>query len=217
MSTHPCGLRVETSLEVTLELYDNEAAWSSRLEGCVRRVGFDDVFTTGAEPTAIEADRYAELGLILTAPSQGGQYVHPDFGLPQDFIAVSQPNVFAPGPKNVGSDRGGYRTTATFEVESVIGSVAGFGAYFLDTDYPELKVSGFTAYDGRRRPLGPFAEVSGASASRLFLGVVAVLRGTPVAAIHRVELETGDGWVGAAELNEVVALDDVLFGIPAIP
>lgn len=211
---HPCGHRVSSSDAIQLEVYTSSLAWAARLEGCVRVIGFDDV-PVDVAPVSISSDRYADQGLVLTAPGGGGQYVHPNFGLPSDFRAVSEPNVFAPGPKNTELDRGGYRTLATFTVLGRSASVAGLGAFFLDTDYPEIKTSGFTAFDGRRRALGPFAEISGPSGSRLFLGVVAVLEGEPVAAIRSVELETGDGWVEAAELNEVVALDDLMFTRPA--
>lgn len=214
-SEHPCGHRLTGSGPVTLEVHTSSVTWGARLEGCYERVGFDDVAVSNA-PVAIASDRYASRGLILTAPNRGGQYVHPDFGLPSDFRAVSAPNVFAPGPKNSESDRGGYRTLATFVVGGRAARVAGLGAFFLDTDYPHIKLSGLTARDARGQELGPFEAVSGPSGSRLFLGVIAVSGERPVAAIHSVELETGDGWVEAAELNEVVALDDVVFALPSL-
>lgn len=212
---HPCGHRLSGADSVRLEVHTSSAAWAARLEGCFERVDFDDVMVAGG-PVAIAADHYATRGLILTAPDRGGQFVHPDFGLPLDFRAVSAPNVFAPGPKNSESDRGGYRTLATFVVGGRAARVAGLGAFFLDTDYPELKLSGLTARDARGQDLGPFESVSGPSGSRLFLGLITLSGDQPVAAIHSVQLESGDGWVEAAELNEVVALDDVVFAIPSV-
>lgn len=211
---HPCGLRPESSSAMTLEIYRSKDEWAARLEGCVRTVSFDDV-EVGAAPVLIATDRYAASGLVLTSADQGGQFVHTDFGLPADFPPVSAPNIFAPGPENTATSPGGHRTFATFLHEGTRANVAGFGAYFIDTDYPEIKLSGLTAYDGQRRLIGPFTDTRGPSGSQLFLGVVSVLNGEPVAGIHEVEIGTGDGWVGAASLYEVVALDDVMFGIPA--
>ena len=163
-TNHPCGVKVESGSGVTLEVYDSFQTWAGRLEGCVRTVGFDDV-DVASTPLRIESDHYASLGLILTAANAGGQYVHPDFGLPADFPAVSVPNVYAPGPPDTPNSPGGHETTATFVVDGRPAKVAGFGAYFLDTDYPDIKLSGLTAFDGQRRPLGPFADVQGPALS----------------------------------------------------
>ena len=199
------------SAATVIETYTDRAAFEARL-GVVRVVDFDDVDETDSiDPSPFAADRYAPtLGIVITG--EDGQYASRGFGFPEDFMPLSAPNMYAPGPID-NTFGGGNETTVTFSAAGSPAAVAGFGAAFID---PDLSVSGFTALDPVGATLGSVA-VPAADGSTLFRGLVTVdaLSGEPVAAIAEVHLVTGTGWP-AGLVNDGVPLDDFVFAPPAI-
>jgi hypothetical protein len=206
------------SADVALELYTSASAFVERVVG-VRVVDFDDVDTL-ADPdafTAFASDRYlASHGISIAGTA--GQYASRGFGYPADYVAVSSPNVYAPGPPaafGAPPGSGGRDTDVTFRVERSAAAVSGFGVWFIDADFPGVGASSFTIYDTVGDELGTTGTVSGPNASQLFVGVVAVDTGSqqPTPAIARVHIVNGSGWPDV-DANEGVVLDDLTFPAP---
>ena len=93
--------------------------------------------------------------------------------------------------------------------------MAGFGAVFIDADYPRLGPSSLKAFDGDGNLLGTTGTISGRDTSQLFRGVIAVDvdSGKPVPVIARVRIVSGDEWPSANN-SEGVVLDDLVFSRP---
>jgi hypothetical protein len=199
------------SAATIVETYTDRASFEARL-GVVRVVDFDDVVETDSiDPSAFAADRYAAtLGIVITG--EDGQYASQDFGFPDDFMAASGPNMYAPGPIDdfVG---GGNETTVTFSLAGSPAAVAGFGAAFID---PDLPASAMTILDSGGGTLGS-VTLPAADGTTLFRGLVTVddTTGEPVAAIAEVDIVSGTGWP-AGLVNDGVPLDDFVFGTPAV-
>jgi hypothetical protein len=196
------------SAATVVETYTARAAFEARL-GIVRVVDFDDVDETDSGPTPFAADRYAAtLGIVITG--EGGQYASRDFGFPDDFVAVSAPNMYAPGPVD-NTAQGANETTVTFSAGASPALVAGFGAAFVDPDDPG---SGFTVRDPLGATLGS-VFVPAADGSTLFRGIVTVddLTNEPVAAIARVDVVSGTAWPENLAADGV-PLDDFVFAMP---
>jgi tetratricopeptide (TPR) repeat protein len=211
----PRPVKTETP-GVWAEVYTDRAAFDERLGGEVRVVDFDDVATgkTDAEPFA--ADRYKEkFGVVITGTD--GQYAGRAFGYPADYPPKSKPNSYAPGPKPGKGKAEGFTTRVTFAAgdnRDKAGAVAGFGAVFIDADYPNLGPCALTVHGAGGRVLAAERGFSGASGSQLFRGVVTVdAGGKPVAAIRSVTLVNGNGWPASGSA-EGVTLDDFAFGEP---
>jgi hypothetical protein len=206
------------SADFALELYTSAPAFVERVGG-VLIVDFDDVDTL-ADPnafTAFASDRYlASHGISITGTE--GQYASQGFGYPGDYLAVSSPNVYAPGPTatfGAPSGSGGHDTDVTFRAEGTDAAVSGFGVWFIDADFPGVGASSFTLYDAVGGEIGTTGTVSGPNASQLFVGVVAIDTGThqPTPAIARVHIVNGSGWPDV-DANEGVVLDDLTFPAP---
>lgn len=206
-----------TGTAVTLEVYTDRAQFEARLQGCLELVDFDDVDTSGPEMVSIAADRYAGRGIIITGTD--GQYVDESFDYPDAFPPLSPPNMYAPGPPALSSDpsgTGGHETQVSFVACDEPAAVAGFGAVFIDADYPAIGQSSLTVYDEAGNVLHE-EPVSGGNAEPLFRGVVAVDGdGKPVSGIHKVRLVNGNNWVRVLE-GEGVTLDDFVFSVPRAP
>ncbi len=204
--------------DFALELYTSAPAFVERV-GVVGVVDFDDVDTL-ADPnafTAFASDRYlASYGISIVGTE--GQYASQGFGYPGDYLPVSSPNVYAPGPTAaVGAPpgSGGHDTDVTFRAEGTDAVVSGFGVWFIDADFPDVAASSFTIYDAAGDEIGTTGRVSGPNASQLFVGVVAVDTGShqPTAVIARVHIVNGSGWPDV-DANEGVVLDDLTFPAP---
>jgi hypothetical protein len=199
--------------DVTVHSYEDKAEFEDALAGfsCLLVVDFDDVDVDGDEPVEIEADRYLESHGIRIE-GDGEQYVHTDFGLPDDFgDPPSEPNLFAPGPMAQGGDDGGYETTVTFSVDGRGAGVAAFSAMFVDADRPQQGPSGMTVLGDDRVELDEVMGVQSSGGGATFLGFVAVDGdGRPGPAIRQIEIVNGDEWVGLDQ-SEDVALDDFTF------
>jgi|GEM_PF-3052704 len=211
----------------TIEVFTDRASFVTRLggAGAVQTVGFDDVDTSTGQWTAFAPDRYqASHGLDLTGES--GQYASRTFASPAEFLPVSAPNMYAPGPIDTSSASGvagGNGTTATFFSAGATARTAGFGCFFIDADWPNWPSAGagactLTAYDGNGNVLGTTGQVVTADAQSRFAGLVAVDSGTglPTDAIARVHITNGSGWPSNQD-NEGAVVDDVVFGVPAAP
>jgi len=189
------------------EVYTDRSAFEARVIAW-EEIDFDDIPTSGSEFVAFEADRYASLGVRIEGATGGGQYVSRDFLFPADFVPSSSPNVYAPGPI---ADQTGTNTTTivTFDNGAGSQSVVGFGCVFIDADYPQYGPSTLQAFDSNGSFLADVGVVSGANASQLFRGIVAVDAETdlPVPAIARVEIVSGSEWP-SVDVNEGVVLDD---------
>jgi hypothetical protein len=220
-----CGLAIASaSAAITIEVSTDQAQFIARLGGAaaVRTVGFDDVDTSTGDWTAFAVDRYqASHGLRLTGES--GQYASRAFGSPAEFIPVSSPNTYAPGPvdtRSTSGTAGGNETTATFSVAGGAARTAGFGCFFVDADWPDWPTAGagactLTAYDQAGNALGTSGPVVTPGAQSRFAGLVAVDSGSglPTTAIARVHLTNGSGWPCNDE-NEGAVIDDVVFATP---
>jgi hypothetical protein len=207
-----------TAFGVTVETFTDRAAFEARL-GTVSVVDFDDIDTSASDPVAFDADRYAaSTGMVITG--EGGQYVSRSFTFPSDFTPTSPPNLYAPGP--VGED-GANDTDVTFVSGGAPTLVAGFGAVFVDADFPGIQESGIAIFDAANQELAA-RTIDGGDGSQLFLGLVTVDEesGQPVAAIRRAHVVSGSEWP-ARDVGEGVALDDFVSGgaatvvLPATP
>ncbi len=208
------GLGSVVQADVVLEPHLDAASFEARLGGVTNLVDFDDIPTANDDAVPFAADRYKlSEGIVITAGS-GGQYVSRTFEWPADFIPVSAPNMYAPGPV------GGITsiTDVTFFEGEEPALVAGFGAFFIDADWPGIAPAYLSVYDAQDQLLGASGTVSGSNASQLFAGLVAVDADTGQLApiIARVRLVTGDGWPATND-NEGVALDNFLFSPPVVP
>jgi hypothetical protein len=187
--------------------YENALAGFS----CLLNVDFEDVDVPGDEPVAIEADRYLASHFVRIE-GDGSQYVHTDFGLPNDFPeAPSGNNLFAPGPIAEGSDPGGFETSVTFVRDDTVAGVAAFSAVFVDADRPEQGESGIAVMGRGGNILAEETGFSGDNASQIFVGFVARdADGRPGPGIIQVEINNGSEWVGLNDAEDV-ALDDLSF------
>jgi len=199
-----------------IERYSSVASFKARLAGFpVKTVNFDTIATSGSANVAFPAGRYkTNFGMIITG--EGGQYASRDFGSPGDFVPASLPNMYAPGPIDMSGTSGaagGNETTVTFFAGAAKIRAAGFGCYFIDADWPGDGPSSMQIYNSQGTKLADSGTVVTADAKRVFVGFVAVNAATnlPVAAISRVHIVNGSGWLGN-DWNEGVALDNFMAG-----
>ncbi len=199
--------------DVTVQAYEDPDDFEDALVGfsCLLTVDFDDVDADGDDPVSIDAERYlASHGIRIEG--DGEQYVHTDFGLPDDFEdAPSEPNLYAPGPMAEGNDEGGHETTVTFSVGGVGAGVAAFSAMFVDADRPDRGPSGMRILGAGMVELDELMGVESNGGGATFLGFVATdADGRPGPAIRQIDIVNGDEWAGLNE-SEDVALDDFTF------
>ena len=205
---------------VQLEFYSSEAAFLERLATeTLHIIGFDDVETL-PDPTSFTpfaSDRYlASDGIEIIGAE--GQYASQGFVWSDEFVPVSAPNTYAPGPIapiDAPAYSGGH-DTAVLPGGLVGGqALSAFGCWFIDADYPNLGASGFSVYGAGNAYLGETGVVSGPNASQLFAGVVAVDADTQQLApvITRVHIVNGGGWP-TVDAGEGVVLDDFTFPTP---
>lgn len=196
---------------VVFETYTDRPAFEARL-GSVQVIDFDDIDTSQQDPAAFAADRYeAATGAVITGATDEGQYASRGFGFPGEFDAVSNPNVFAPGP--ISAVTGTNTTTrVTFSDGGAPGVVAGFGAFFIDADFPQLGPSSLGVFDADGGFLAEIDPISGGNGSQLFRGIVAVddVTDQPIAAIGSAQLVSGDEFP-SVDVSEGVVLDDFVF------
>jgi hypothetical protein len=107
-----------------------------------------------------------------------------------------------------------------FLVAGAPGLVAGFGAVFVDADFPGLGPSSLTVLDAQGQFLFEIDSISGSNGSQLFRGIVAVDEGSnqPVALIGMIgsaQLVSGSEWPDV-DVNEGVVLDDFVFATPVL-
>lgn len=220
----PGSIRIETSTE--------KATFEACLKQPIRTVNFDDIDTSHPDPVPFDSDRYAASAGIIIKGTQG-QYVDESFALPDDLIPSSSPNMYVPGPKATAfrrsaqvlseplfrpircpSSLGGYQTQVTFVAGGSAAAVAGFGAVFVDADYPRSGACMIRAFDCSGNELVSWSGFSGENGSKLFRGIVALNdKGQPVPAIARVEIINGSEWPHA-NAGDAVALDDFVFSAP---
>jgi len=207
----PLTARAETVIAV----FTDRVAFEKRLGGRLHVIGFDDVQTKDGTPVEFRHDRYLNAtGAIINAQAEGGQFVSRGFGQPNDFVPSSAPNMYAPGP--IPGKTGEARVTSvTFFVERREGVVAGFGAVFIDADYPRLGPSSLEAFDSDGKLLGTTGTIAGRHASQLFRGIIAVDAdsGKPVPVVAEVRIVSGDQWPPLL-VREGVVLDDFVFSRP---
>lgn len=197
---------------VVYEVYTSRSNFEARLGGDVSVIDFDDIATPPAAPVAFDADRYeATTGATIMGATDEGQYVGRSFGFPADFPASSLPNVYAPGP--VATVTGTNTTTlVTFTFGGQAAQISGFGAVFIDADFPQLGPSSLAFFDEQQQLLFDSGAISGPNASQVFRGVIAAddSSGNPVTAISRVRLISGCEWP-TVDVCEGVVLDDFVF------
>ncbi len=200
--------------EVLIELYTDRAKFDARL-GETRVIGFDDLETTGTEPVPFKADRYRQEGILITGSDE--QFAGRSFSYPSDYVPTSKPNMYAPGPRakpDDGKDEGGHETDVTFVAGGRPAAVAGFGAVFIDADYPGLGPCRLGVFGRDGKLLAEDKPITGPSGKGVFRGMIAVdSSGRPVSVLRRFHIVSGSGWpeVYAAE---GVTLDDFVFGVP---
>ncbi len=208
---------------IAVETFTELQPFLARLEGCVRTIDFDDIPTSStAPPASFLPDRYVDRGVRIEG--EGGQYVHPDFGYPDNFApAESLPNSYAPGP--ISHDLslegpGGFHTQLTFFARSgartFAARVAGVGAWFIDTDYSNHAQTGIAISGAEQGRLGFIGDEQGENGNHLFRGIVTVeaTSGDPVSAIFQAEVVNGTGWVGLGPNDEIVSVDDLKVSQP---
>jgi len=200
---------------VGIEASSDRDAFAVRLKQTIRRVDFDDVDTSDAGPVPFESDRYASTAGIVIKGTEG-QYAVRSFG-GDTMKPGSPPNMYAPGPLATSSDpppRGGHRSEITFVANGSKAVVAGFGAVFIDADWPRIGPCTIRAFDRRGKELGSWTGFSGPDGSKLFRGIIAVDdKGQPVPAIARIEMINGNEWPSVG-IGEGVPLDDFVFSAP---
>src|SRR5262249_30091727 len=131
--------------KIRIEIYTDQAEFERRMTS-IQSVNFDDIrLKDPHDHASFAADRYASKGVIIAGAGGGGQYVSGDFGLSNDFKAISPPNLFAPGP--VGQNPGANSTDVSFTVNNRPGQVCGFGLKFVDVDYRNSCPSAIEVFD----------------------------------------------------------------------
>jgi len=202
---------------VNVEVYHSAKNFKARLAGThpVKVVNFDRIDTSSKLIVPFKPERFRmKLGMVITG--EGGQYVSRDFDAPRQFIPVSRPNMYAPGPVDWTSTTGtagGNETDVTFFAWDAALPAAGFGCYFLDADFPLFGPSSLQIYEAGDFLVGDSGPVETPNAGKAFFGFVTVdpITNEPVAAITRAHIVNGSGWAGNAE-NEGTALDNFMAG-----
>lgn len=195
---------------------DRDAFEAALADLCVQVIDFDDIDTSGKGPASFAADRYAaSTGAVITGTD--GQFADEAFSFPTDFVPTSAPNMYAPGPVNGVDDAGGFETDITFVDGANAGCVAGFGAVFIDADFPGIARSSLAAFSADDTQLDLNDTFDGANGSQLFIGVIATDdAGNLVPVISRVHLVNGNEWP-ERDTDEGVTLDDFVFDRPDGP
>jgi hypothetical protein len=200
---------------LSIELYTDRSKFEARVDGRVHVVDFDDIDTSMADVVPFAEDHYKGKGILIKG--QDGQFVSRTFLYDDDYVPTTKPNMFAPGPranKDAGPSDGGNQTTVTFLSQGELSATRGFGAIFIDADFPKQGACKLAIFDRSGKELAVEQGFSGENASILFRGMIAVDQtGKPVPAIARVQLINGSGWPEVSEA-EGVTLDDFIFGIP---
>ena len=202
---------------ITIEIYTDRSSFEARLGGSVSVVDFDDINASTQDFVAFNSDRYKDsLGIVITGTD--GQYASESFGFPEDYVPSSPPNMYAPGPMTDDSS-GGHETEVTFIVGGEAAVVAGFGAVFIDTDFPDFGPSGISVFGENGVKWAEEEGFLGGEGEGLFRGMVAVAEnGEPTPAIFRVELINGNSWAATTSTCcEGVTLDDFVFSLPSAP
>jgi hypothetical protein len=202
---------------VIFEVYNNTAAFDSRLGFAPRVVNFDDLDTSETDPLPFPSNQYKySHGLLIEG--EDGQFASSTFDPGSNMPPTSLPNEYAPGPESDVTGQGGNVTDFKFFDGVVPGVVAGFGVFFIDPDNPGDGPSSFSLFGASNNLLTSSGTVSGGDGSQIFRGIIAIDDGTnqPTAVIARANVITGDGWAGNPD-NEAVALDDVRFPQPQTP
>lgn len=208
---NPGGTRVGP-----VEIFTDRAKFEARLKK-VQVIDFEDVQTPDARDAVAEfaADRYADKGVLIKGAA--GQFAGRQFSYPANYRPTSGVNVMAPGPQAPGNARvgaGGKETAVTFTLGGRGGTVAGFGANFIDVNYPGIAPSGLVVYDVNGKELARKLDLRGSTGQAVFVGVVAVAPdGQVTPAIGKVMLYNGSGWPQVYN-NEGVVLDDFVFSPP---
>jgi hypothetical protein len=181
---------------VTVVRFIDAAAFASYLSNQVRVVGFDDVDTTlSSAPVAIAADRYAaSYGIVIAGEGGGGQYVDDSFGWPLEYVPVSCPNMYSPGPTALNETTAPRATNVTFQTDSgAPGCVAGFGAEFIDVDFTDIAHSSLAVSDPAGAQLDLDSGFSSSNGGHLFRGMVTTdAAGHVVSAIGSARLVNGN-------------------------
>ncbi len=205
-----------TLSNVRIKVMRDRREFERLLQGSRQLVDFDDIDTSRADIVPLEADRYANQGIVIRG--QSGQFASRTFGHPAQFPPVTRPNSFAPGPKakkpHTANNPGGNKTNVTFTVEDRPGLASGFGVTFIDADWPSEGQCSITVFgwDGRELAVGD--NISGPSGGGVFVGIVAMdEQGNLIPAISKVKIVNGSGWP-SNEKVEGVTLDDLLFSLP---
>jgi hypothetical protein len=178
-------------------------------------VDFDCIDTTpDGGAVAFPSELFAPaLGVVITGADAGGQYVHPHFGYPTQYQPVSAPNLYAPGPvMDVMGSSGAPATDVTFLAAGGPGCAAGFGASFIDADFPGISPSTVSAFSAQGALLHTAAAPLTVNAGASFVGLITVDdAGIPVPGLSRARVVNGNVWPGQV-CCEGVALDDFVFG-----
>jgi hypothetical protein len=199
---------------ILFETYNSRSAFEARLGGNPSVIDFEDIDTSVIDPRQFSTDRYRDsTGAIIRGETDEGQYASRSFGFPSDFPPTSGVNIYAPGP--VGLVVGTNTTTlVTFLSGGQPAAVTGFGAVFIDADFPGLGPSSLSVFDLEDSFLATTGTISGGNASQLFRGIVAVddATDTPTPVIGLVELVSGNAWPTVETFDsEGVVLDDFVF------
>lgn len=199
----------------TIQLFTNRIAYEAALGGTITAVDFDCIdtsSTSSSAPVLFSSTLFESThGAIISGSS--GQYADDDFLYSAtDYFPSSSPNMYAPGPRvDINGPSQNPMTDVTFAQG---GCVSGFGAVFIDADFPGIAESSITAYHSGGAVLLSDSGFSGANASRLFRGVIAFdAAGNPIPVISRVNLINGNAWPEQVNF-EGVTLDDFVFGGP---
>lgn len=214
----PAGATCTLAGPATPQIFRDRASFDAALKVTPRIINFDDVDAT-AGAVRIASDHYANLGAILVGTD--GQYVGQDFEDPGSLVPSSAPNGFAPGPKaavGAANGTGGHETDVTFVAGGNPACVAGFGAQFIDVDFPSMGPSSLTAFSAGATEIGKVTGLSGRDAEAVFAGIIFFddATGLPVPAISRVHIVNGNSWPGV-DAGEGVMLDDFVFAAPVAP
>ncbi len=202
--------------QAIVRIYHDRAAFDRALDQLglrARVITFEDVDARSNDPVSIAADRYARSHGILMAGTEG-QYVDDGFSYPEQYVASSGRNVFAPGPpapRTSTTMLGGHDTDVTFASGGSGACTSAFGVTFIDAD--NVGGTGWAAYDGARRTLADEREIVGANASQIFRGIVALRRERAAAVLCRVHLVNGNIWP-SIDAGEGVVLDDFVLAPP---
>jgi hypothetical protein len=179
-----------------------------------RTINWDGVPSEFSDPNLLPADFFnlnSPRGMVLSTPGTGFEVSAGGFG---SINATYPSNLSAFSPTRIFSPIGSNTTDVTFYLAGTTtpAAVRGFGAIFLDVEFPNT--SGITYFDAEGHNLATLFAPTGSNAQAEFLGAL-----FDPEKVAKVRIVSGTAALGPSEgAADIVALDDFAYAEPgALP